>query len=447
MKYIYIWISLFISAGLYAQPVVLDEIIAVVGPEIILRSDVESQLAQLELESTRNKDRKPSRCEILEDLMIRKMLVFQAELDSVELSKGEIDAEVERRVMMLTMQVGSREKLEKMMGRSTEKLTEDLRSSVREQMLIQRVQGSVLGNITVTPGEVKKFFEAIPKDSLPLIPAETQLAQIVIKPVVRQEEKDKIIARLRKIREEIQGGGSFCLKAKFNSIDKGSAPNCGELGFVRREDLVPEFAAVAFALKPGEISDVVASPYGYHIIELVEKRGEYANFRHILLRPEITVEDLEKAEVRLMEALRKLDSDSITFYDIAKMYSEDEDTKYGGGLLYNMQAASPYFMDEELEPETLQAIQGLKEGQVSAPLIQDASTGTPELIVFQVVRRTEPHQAGLTSDYSRLQAAAINKKRQDLLKSWVMKKRKSMYFRIDGYLDECPQFNEWNQTK
>jgi len=447
MRYIFLWISFCVAAAIAAQPVVLDEIIAVVGPEIILRSDVESQFAQLELESSRNKDRKPNRCEILEDLMIRKMLVFQAELDSVELSKGEVDAEVERRVMMLTMQVGSREKLEKMMGRSTDKLMEDLRPSVREQMLIQRVQGNVLGTISVTPGEVKTFFEAIPKDSLPLIPAETQLAQLVIKPVVREEEKEKVIARLRKLREEILAGASFCLKAKFNSIDKGSAPQCGELGFVRREDLVPEFAAVAFALTPGEISDVVASPYGYHIIELVEKRGEYGNFRHILLRPEITVEDLEKAEKRLNDVLRKMEVDSLSFSELAKRYSEDEDTKEGGGMLYNMQGGSPYFMDEELEPETLSAIQGLKPGEVSAPLIQESMSGTPELIVYQVLRRTEPHQAGLTSDYSRLQSAAMNKKRQDLLKTWVLKKRKSMYFRIDGYLEECPQFIEWNQTK
>jgi peptidyl-prolyl cis-trans isomerase SurA len=296
--FLFLWISSLFWTVTFSQPIVADEIVAVVGPEIILRSDVEIQALQYESDAMR-KGQIASRCEILEDMLFRKMLVFQAELDSIELNKGEIEAEVERRIMMLTMQVGSKEKLEKLMGRSMDKLVEDLRPTVREQLLIQRVQATVIGQVTVTPAEVRSFYEGIPSDSLPLIPAETKMAHLVVKPTVRPEEREKVIKALRKIREEIKMGSSFCLKAKFNSIDKGSAPQCGELGFVRREDLVPEFAGVAFTLTPGEISDVVESPYGFHIIELIEKRGEYANFRHILMRPKVTVDDLALAEERL----------------------------------------------------------------------------------------------------------------------------------------------------
>lgn len=440
----YIWISLwaFFPVLLYAQPILVDEVVAVVGSEAILRSDVEARFSQQQLNK---RDGMPamSRCEIFEELLFTKMLLFQAELDSIEISSDAVEAEVERRIGIFVAQAGGKAKAEQRLGMSLDKLREDLSPSIREQMLISQVESKLFGDVKVTPAEVRKTFESWHPDSLPFIPAEFRIAHLVLKPKVREEEKSRVISELRKIREDILSGSNFCLKAKFNSDDLGSAQQCGELGFLRREDLVPEFAAAAFSLQPGEVSDVVETQYGYHIIQLIEKRGEYANFRHILIRPKVSTTDLAEAEMRLDSIVSLYRNGTWGFTELARKFSEDEDTKMNGGLLFNSYNNTPLFLIDELDPETADIVKGLKEGEVSRTQILQVQSGQPQVRVVLLLEKRDPHKASLDTDYDRIREFAVMRKKMEMTQQWIQRKRRSMYISITGFQDTCPETAKW----
>jgi peptidyl-prolyl cis-trans isomerase SurA len=435
------------GTGSAQQSIVVNEVVAVVGNKIVLKSDIEERVAQMVMQGESTDDAK-TRCRVLEDYLYQKMLVYRAAIDSVEVSSDQVEGELERRVRYFVAQFESPEKMEEYLGKTIPEIKKEFRQAIEEQLLVQQMQEKVSGNVKVTPGEVKAYYNRIPKDSLPYIPSEVEFGQILIKPGISAEEKRKVRDKLNKIRNDILRGASFTLKAKVNSQDRASAEQGGELGFMSREDLVPEFSAVAFRLKQGEISEVVETEFGFHIIELIEKRGELANFRHILLKPEISDEAFLRAQERIDSLYGALGtSDTLTFEKLAELYSDDEETKFNGGRMFNFQSGSGKFKIDQLDLFTFREISGLSAGQHSKVHLYDTPTGVKAFRILKLISRTQPHIADLKSDYQIIQSAALAQKEKSAISKYISRMKKTMYIRINPAYLECEFEHDWTNAK
>lgn len=425
------------------KPVVINEIVAVVGNKIIMTSDVEERVTQMVMQGEAP-DNFDTRCMVLEENLYQKMLVYRAGVDSVEVSPDQVEAELERRIRYFVSQFESQEKMEEYLGKSIPEIKKEFRQAIEEQLLVQQMQEKITGSLKVTPGEVRAFYNRIPQDSLPYIPSEIEYAQIVVNPAVSEEEKRKVRDKLNKVRNDILRGGSFALKAKVNSQDRGSAEKGGELGFMAREDLVPEFSAVAFRLKPGEVSEIVETEFGFHIIELVEKRGEMANFRHILMKPEISDEAYEKAQLKI-DSLHAIIGtvDSLTFEKVAELFSMDDDTKFNGGRAFNFQSGSGKFKIDQLDMFTYREISGLNPGQFSKVHIFDTQTGGKAFRILKLISRSQPHIADLKNDYQIIQSAALAEKESEAITKYINRMKQTMYIKIQDTYNTCDFTNNW----
>lgn len=435
----------FLFAGLHAwaQPAVINEVIAVMGNKIILKSDIEERISQMLVDGS-GKDDEPTRCQIYEENLFQKMLVYRAGVDSVFVSEDQIESELERRVQYFIRQFPSQEEMEKYLGKTIPEIKKEFRSAIEEQLLVQQMQEKVTGSIKVTPGEVRAFYATIPKDSLPYIPSEVEYAQIVVEPKITDNQKRLVRDKLNKIRNEILRGSSFALKAKVNSMDRASAEKGGELGLMSREDLVTEFSAVAFRLKPGEISEIVETEFGFHIIELIEKRGELANFRHILIKPEISDDELIKAQAK-MDSIYSIigKNDTLTFEKIAELYSDDKDTKFNGGRVFNYQSGSGKFKIDQIELATYRDLGPLNPGQLSKPHVFTTSTGSSAFRVLKLVSRSQPHVADLNTDYQIIQSAALSRKQNEAIEKYINKMKSTMYIQLSPEYEHCPFQYNW----
>jgi peptidyl-prolyl cis-trans isomerase SurA len=422
---------------------VINEIVAVVGNKIILTSDIEERLTQMLMRGEAT-DNLASRCMILEELLYQKMLVYRAGVDSVTVSADQVESELERRIRYFIAQFETQEKMEEYLGKTIPEIKKEFRQAIEEQLLVQQMQDKITGNLKVTPGEVRAYYARIPKDSLPFIPSEIEIAQIIVKPEISEEEKRKVRDKLNKIRNDILRGSSFALKAKVYSMDRASAEQGGELGFLTREDLVPEFAAVAFRLKPGEVSEIVETDFGFHIIELIEKRGELANFRHILIRPEISDEAYLKAEDKIDSVYRMIGTnDTLTFEKLAELHSDDEETRFNGGKMFNFQSGSGKFKIDQLDLFTYREISGLNPGEVSKVHLHDTPTGTKAFRILKLISRSQPHVADLKTDYQVIQAAALAEKESEAISRYINKMKHTMYIRINDEYKTCNFKNDW----
>ena len=424
---------------------VLDRIVAVVGDHIILASEVEDQI--LQWEQAGEKVDRSLECEMVEQLLLSKMLLNQAEKDSLFVGEEQLEFELERRMRFFISQFGSQEKMEKFYGKSVLELKSELRDLVEEQLTVQQMQQSLTSETKVTPADVKAFFKSIPKDSLPYIDSEVQVAQIVKKPPISDEEKQRVKDKLKEIKSRVNNGEDFGTLAFLYSEDPGSARENGELGFMTRTMLVPEFARVLFSMKPGEVSDIVETQYGYHLIQLIEKRGQEANGRHILLKPRVKPEDLYDAKLYLDSILNIINTnDSIDFEEAAGLYSEDEDTKNNGGILMNpMTGTSRFEMDElsNIDPSLFFLIGTLKEGDISKPEVWNMQDGSKSYRIVKLMSITEPHIANLQQDYNRLQTLAKAKKQADFMEQWVGENLGKYYIKVDEDYHTCKFKNEW----
>ncbi len=448
MKKVFLPILLLSTLLSYSQKTLVDEIVAVVGSEIILRSEVEQQANQMYVQGYVETNDFNTLCDILEEMVFQKMMLAQAQLDSLQVSEDQVEQELNRRVQYFIQQIGGREKLEQYMGKSIEQMKNDFRESIKNQLLVSQMQQKITGSVKVTPSEVKDFYHSIPKDSLPYIPAELQIGQIVIIPPIREEEKQRVKRELNELRDQILAGSKFSLKARIYSEDPGSAEQGGELGFLRREDLVPEFAGAAFSLKEGEVSEVVETEYGFHIIQLIEKRGELANFRHILMKPKVSSADLRNVEKRLDSIYNLIRNKEITFQKAAEKYSMDEDTRNNGGLLINMSGGGgTKFSMDELDAYTYQAVSGLKVGEMTRPMIYDLPGGRKAVRILYLVSKTEPHVADLSTDYQRIMQAALANKQSKAMEEWVFSKKDELYVRIDNAFKDCDFKVKWFDRK
>ncbi|MBO7480724.1 MAG: peptidylprolyl isomerase, partial [Bacteroidales bacterium] len=430
-------ICLLIGANVYSQEII-DKIVGIVGNEIIMMSDIENQYIQM---ASQQMDVNPNtRCEILEDLMFQKLLYVQAQKDSIEVTPKEVETELDRRLSVFINQIGSEQKLEEYFGKTIKSIKNDLRSTIEEQMMAQKVQQKIIGDTKVTPSEVKRFFESLPADSVPTIEAYYELSEIVIKPEVSKEDKEKVIGELNKIRERIQNGESFSTMAVLYSEDPGSAMKGGELGFVNKTDLVPEFSQVAFNLtSPLDVSQVVETEYGFHIIQMIEKKGNMMNFRHILMKPKVSMEALEAADKKANEVYNILKTDTISFVDAVKKYSNG-DSKGSDGKVMNPYYGDAHMTSDFLDPYTKAAIMSLKEGEYSKPFLSSDNRGIRVIKIVRLDLDVKEHKANMKDDYLTLQRYALEDKNSKLIDEWVKDKVQGVYIKVDDEYKDC-KFN------
>ena len=436
-RILFISIICLLGANAYSQGII-DKIVGIVGNEIIMMSDIENQYIQMASQQMNVNEN--TRCEILEDMMFQKLLYVQAQKDSIEVTPKEVETELDRRLSVFINQIGSEQKLEEYFGKTIKSIKEDLRSTIEEQMMAQKVQQKIIGDTKVTPSEVKRYFESLPADSVPTIEAYYELSEIVIKPEVSKEDKEKVIAELNNIRERIQKGESFSTMAVLYSEDPGSAMKGGELGFVSKTDLVPEFSQVAFNLtSPLDVSQVVETEYGFHIIQMIEKKGNMMNFRHILMKPKVSMEALEAADKKANEVYNILKTDTISFVDAVKKYSNG-DSKGSDGKVMNPYYGDAHMTSDFLDPYTKSAVMSLKEGEYSKPFLSSDNRGIRVIKIVRLDLDVKEHKANMKDDYLTLQRYALEDKNSKLIDEWIKDKVKGVYIKVDDEYKDC-KFN------
>ncbi len=439
------WLLLLFSVSiLQAQPkrTLLDKIIANVGDHITLHSDIEEQYNAMSYKPD------DARCVILDQLLVQSLLLNQAEIDSVLVPDEEVEAQLDARVgRILEMMGGNLTQFIGYYGKTPNEVKEDFREDMRNQMLVQRMEGQIMSNVTITPNEVKAFFDRIPLDSLPYFNSEVEIGEIVIKPEPNEEALEQTRKRLDEIRTKIvEGGEDFETWAKKVSDDKGSGARGGNLGFAGRGKYVTEFEAEAYRLKKGEISPVFRSPFGYHIIEMLERRGNSVNLRHILMKPLISGSDLQKTRMKLDTIRNLVMTDSINFKTAVYIYSdEDVQSKTNAGGMINPKTGTSIFEVGDLDPEIYFAIDTMKVGDISAPFMYQSRTGEDMFRVLLLKTRTQPHQANLKDDYSKIQSAALEQKKRVFLSDWVAEKVKETYVEVDPSFGKCETMKKWIQ--
>ena len=430
-----------ISNG-WSQDKIIDQVIAVVGDNYILKSEIENQF--LQLESKTNFDGIDLKCNILEELLYQNLLLHQAAIDSLTVSDKEIDNQLDRRIRYFVSQVGSEKKLEEYFNKSILEIKTDLRESLKKQMLSEKMQDKLTGSLKVTPSEVRQYFKNIPKDSIPDINEQVEYEQIVIYPLITEKEKLAVKEKLNGFRERILKGDKFSTLAVLYSEDPGSAVKGGELGFVGRSDLVPEFAAVAFKLKDGEVSKIVETEYGFHIIQLIERLGEQINVRHILLTPKVDAVSAVKARSSLDSIARIIRLDSVSFKKAVELYSQDKDTKFNGGLAVNPYTNNSRFENDQLDKTTSYWLKKLKVGEISEPFEYTNEKSQKCYKIIRLKSKYPAHKANLSDDYQYIQDYSLNLKKQEIMKDWIEKEQKVTFINIDNSYRNCDfKYSGW----
>ena len=421
----------------------VDQVVAVVGKHIILESDLENQYLQLKMQGQVQGSKITSKCIILEDLLFQRLLLDQAELDSIEVTDAEIDQEMDNRLRYFIAQIGSQEAFEEYYGKTIPEFKAEFRGEVKKILMVGRVMSGLDANIDVTQSEVRSFFKSIPRDSLPLVNSEVTIGQIVKIPPVSLEQKLAVKERLRDLRNRVLEGENFSTLAILYSEDPGSASKGGELGLYGRGELYPEFEAVAFKLEPGEVSEIVETPAGFHIIQLIERKGEFVNARHILMRPKVAPEDLLKARNLLDSVAGLIRADKISFDEAVMEYSDDPG-KNNGGLLINFTTGATKFEVNQLEPNVSFVIDKLDVGEISGPVAMQTEDGEDAFRLLYLKSRTMPHRANMEEDYNRIQMWALDEKKAKAYKDWAGKKARKTYIKIiDKYKNSCDVENYW----
>ncbi len=424
-----------------AQDNSIDKIIAVVGDQVVLKSDVENSFLGYKAQGYKSGS-VDFKSEIFEDLLIEKLMIAQAQVDSVEVTEQEVENDLQRKIEYYIQKIGSKEKLEQYFKKSISDIKNQMRDMTRSDKIKQKMQAEITKNISATPAEVRDLYSKISQDSLPTIPGEMQIQQITRSPKITNAEKDRIREKLRSLRDRIMKGANFATLAVLYS-EGPSAPRGGELGFTPRSDLVPEFANEAFNLKPGKVSKIVETEFGFHIIQLIDRKGERINVRHILLKPRIKQEDRVRATEILDSIADLIRNDKIKFKEAAFYYSDDKDTKQNGGLIVNPNNASSKFTKDALPPSIAKEANKLKVGEISEAFL-DEQRGQETYKIIKIKSQTKPHKANLADDWSQFENMLKNKKQQILLSKWIKEKQSSTYISIDdSYKNATFRFKNW----
>lgn len=418
---------------------VVDGIVAVVGKNIIRHSDIEQAYTQIRLhQGVQNAHEE--RCKLLESMLVNKMLLHKGMIDSVEVSDDQVEEQVQYYLQAAVRQAGSKEKLREMFNYSYDELHDQYFDIIRDRTLSQKVEYQLTENIKVTPAEVAEYFATYDADSLPEIPTQYEVSEIVITPAVNEAELERVRDELNELRERILKGEKFSMLAKLYSQDPGSASKGGELGFFGRGTMVSEFEAAAFALKPGEVSPVVETQYGYHIIQLIERRGNNINVRHILLQPKISSTDLLQARVTLDSLAQEIRQGNISFEDAARKYS-DGASKNQGGVVSNPVQGSPRFDKEsfnQLYPGI--GIVAMEEGEISNAASITTEDNKSAYCLIKLNKKIPAHKINLTDDYDRIYNAALQNAQSKKIYEWCSRMVRTTYVRIDDEYKDCDCF-------
>ena len=429
----------------YAQNNVAEEVAWVVGDEPIFKSEIEEQYMQLQYERTPLQGN--PYCVIPERIALDKLFLHQAKIDSIEVSESMIIQQAERRINYFINNLGSKEKVEEYFRKPLPELREQTINMVRDQATIQEVQSKLTKDVKPTPADVRKYFNSLPKDSLPYIPLQVEVKIITLNPVIPQQEIDEVKARLRDYANKVNNGESeFSTLAILYSED-GSSVYGGEIGFMGKADLFPEYANVAFNLNDTKkVSKIVETDAGYHIIQLIEKRGDRVNTRHILLRPKVSDKDLTNALNRLDSIRGKIIDKKISFDEAAFYVSQDKDSKLNRGIMTNEKTMSSKFEMADLNPEVAKQVDKLQVGEISKPFVlMNPKTNRETVAIVQLTRRIEGHKADLAEDYQTVKGMYENSKKQQILADWIKNKQKNTYVRIEEGWRDCEFQYEWGK--
>lgn len=445
MKNSILFLLLFCPLAVFAQGdrAVIDRVVATVGGEIILLSEVQEQYSFAKKDQPELKE--DFQCVILQNLLVQKLLVNQAKLDSVEVKEEEVFAQIDARIERLRAYFNQDDlAIQEFYGQSVDEMKAMLSMDMRNQMLSERMQGVITEKATITPAEVQRFFNDIPSDSLPYFNAEVEIRELVYKPKVSPEEHDKARARLEDIRKQIaEQGADFADLAKKYSDDPGSGAQGGDLGFQKRGTFVPEFEAMAYKLETNQLSPIIETDFGFHIIQLLERRGNLIHCRHILIKPEITEADLNSAKSNLDSVRQLIRDGKMTFTNAVKRYGDKNQQSYNNdGRVANPRTGNSFFEVADLETSIFFAIDGLKEGDLAEPFQYKGPDGSDLFRLVQLVSRSRPHKADLKLDYGKIQLAALEQKKSDYTEKWVLEKLNTTYLGISDMFSACPNLQE-----
>ena len=435
--------NIFLLFSFYMFSQSIDKIQAKIGSEILLISDIENQYNQVLSQGVINTEN--LRCNIIDELLLQNFLVHHAKIDStIEIVQDDIDAEINNRISFFEKQLGSLEKVESYFNRSISSMEDELMLIVKDQFYSQKKQSKIINDVKITPNEVKDFYNKLITDDIPTVPTKVELSQLVILPRISNEKEQIIKDKLNSFRKRIYDGEDFKVLATLYSDDPGSASSGGELGFMSRGDLVPEFERAAFKLKKDEISEVVQSKFGFHIIQMIERRGEQINVRHILLKPKFSSSSLKSASDKITSIKLEIDSNLLSFEEAIIKYSDD-DSKNNGGLIINPQTGTTQFTYEELDPSIRYMVEKMSEGDISKPSLTKSQDGTQAAYrLLKIKSKKLEHKANVIDDFDLLKEYALANKKQTVLDNWVTDNLDATFISLSPELSKCPCYNKWN---
>lgn len=421
---------------------IIDEIVAVVGDNYILKSDIDKEFETLE-EQSGVVFTEDDKYKILSSLIAKKLLLYQAQLDSVTVAPERVDGEINRRMQYILSQFpGGEDDFVKYIGKSIEQFQEETRTKLYLEMVIQEMQQSIVKDIKITPTEVKRYFKSMPTDSLKPVDAEVIVAQIIRYPKITDAEKDYARKKIEKIRQDLLEGANWKITASLESDDPGSSGKAGETGFFGRGQMVPEFEAMAFKLKPDTLSKIIESQFGFHVLQLIERRGEKVNVRHILKRPKTSAYDLVLARTEVDTLLQSIKANRLTFEEAAKKYSEDERTSPNGGK-FTDQLGNAKIAIDQLPKDVVVAIGKMKKGDYLGPDYNRSADGKDSYKLYHLIDITEPHLPNLEQDWVKIQNAALERKKAEALDKWITKHKEEFYIKIIDKYARHPALQQW----
>lgn len=427
-----------VASFVAAQSNMIDGVIWIVGDNAILRSEVEEQRVRAQFEGTRFAG--DPYCIIPEQLAIQKLFLHQAMLDSIVVSDGQVETQVNMRVNYFLSEIGSKEKVEEYFGKTLSQLRDDLRDAVRDQMVQQQMQSRLVSDVTVTPAEVRRYFNRLHQDSIPMVPASVEVQIITMDPIIPVADREATKNRLREMAERVNSGKTdFTMLARLYSDDEESAKQGGDLGFFGRGMMVAPFSNVAFSLtEPGKVSRVVETEFGYHIIQLVERRGDRVHCRHILLRPKVSLETKTSTLTKLDSIATAVKLGKISFEEAAAKYSADKNSKMNGGLMTNENSGSAKFELQDLPQEIAKMVNTMKIGDISEPFVMmDNKLGREVFVVVRLKTKVDSHKANMTDDYQQLKQMCEAQKSEEVINKWIDEKISDTYIYIDPEWRNC----------
>ncbi len=414
----------------------VDGVAAVVGKNIVKYSDIERSFAQMRVRSGAG-DAFKNRCAILENLILSQLLVHKGEVDSVEVSDDDVKQYLDYYLKADLRQYGSKEALREATGFTYDELKEQYERMIRNNLLSRRVEYQITENVKVTPAEVTTFFNSLPADSLPMMPERYELSEIVIEPAISEEERDRVRTELAGLRERVLKGEKFSMLATLYSQDPGSAKKGGELGFFSRGEMVGEFESAAFALKPGEVSPIIETQFGFHIIQLIERRGNTVNARHILIVPKVSSADLLKARMKLDSLATEIRGGHISFEDAARQYSTAKNAKQGGTVTNPNDGSGRFTADEVKERYFNVGLNGMDAGQISNAMSTKTEENRDAYRIVRLNKKHPAHKANLTDDYDNIYNAALVDAKQKYMREWARRQAKSTYIKLADEYCNC----------